>query len=220
MAFEDPELFLIASDCVCHRCRWAGSFDELLLDKPRPEADCPLHLPEAPKPAAPWNAPPPGTAPVHGYQEGGYRVEDDGDDDGDDIEEGDDAGNEHGERRQHRRALSVGVAGAVQKASASPPAQHCSSIHGEPEVRSPWMSTDCVCHRMALRASAHHDAISPQVPCAGVKVPNLKQRRNLRLLSQLTNSPEPDVESMTFTEADRWIGAKWKQWIQQGAPFK
>jgi hypothetical protein len=25
---------------------------------------------------------------------------------------------------------------------------------------------------------------------------------------------------MTFTEADRWIGAKWKQWIQQGAPFK
>jgi phospholipase C len=179
------------SGFLTKRDAWAGSFDELLLDKPRPEADCPLHLPEAPKPAAPWNPPPPGTAPVHGYQEGGYRVEDDGDDDGDDIEEGDDAGNEHGERRQHRRALSVGVAGAVQKASASPPAQHCSSIHGEPEV-----------------------------PCAGVKVPNLKQRRNLRLLSQLTNSPEPDVESMTFTEADRWIGAKWKQWIQQGAPFK
>ena len=220
MASDDLCEPLIAFDCVYHRRRWAGSFHELLLDKPRPEADCPLHLPEAPKPAAPWNSPPPGTAPVHGYQEGGYRVEDDGDDDGDDIGEGDDDGNEHGERRRQRRALSVGVAGAVQKASASAPAQHCSSVHGEPEVRSPLMSTDCVCRRGALHASAHHDALSPQVPCAGVKVPNLKQRRNLRLLSQLTNSPEPHVESMTFTEADRWIGAKWKQWIQQGAPFK
>ena len=103
---------------------------------------------------------------MHGYQEGGYRVEDDGDDDGDDIEEDDDDGNEHGERRRQRRALSVGVAGAVQKASASPPAQHCSSVHGEPEVRSPLMSTDCAGLapevRSPLMSIAHRSMASPR----------------------------------------------------------
>ena len=35
---------------------WAGSFDELLLDKPR--TDAPMHLPEPPAPAKPWTPPP------------------------------------------------------------------------------------------------------------------------------------------------------------------
>ena len=39
------------------RDAWAGSFDELLLDKPR--ADAPMHLPDAPEPASPWDPPPP-----------------------------------------------------------------------------------------------------------------------------------------------------------------
>merc|ERR1712151_102766 len=44
------------------RDAWAGSFDELLLDEPRPDADMPIQLPEAPKPATPWD-PPPGATP-------------------------------------------------------------------------------------------------------------------------------------------------------------
>eukprot|EP00931_Biecheleriopsis_adriatica_P121075 TRINITY_DN96156_c0_g1_i1.p1 TRINITY_DN96156_c0_g1~~TRINITY_DN96156_c0_g1_i1.p1 ORF type:complete len:586 (+),score=45.27 TRINITY_DN96156_c0_g1_i1:99-1856(+) len=39
------------------RDAWAGSFEELLLDSPR--TDTPLHLPDAPLPAKPWDPPPP-----------------------------------------------------------------------------------------------------------------------------------------------------------------
>lgn len=40
------------------RDAWAGSFDELLLDVPR--TDAPMHLPDAPAPAKPWDPPPGG----------------------------------------------------------------------------------------------------------------------------------------------------------------
>jgi hypothetical protein len=40
---------------VTERDAWAGSFEELLLDSPRPDSDCPLHLPDAPEP---WRPPP------------------------------------------------------------------------------------------------------------------------------------------------------------------
>ena len=36
------------------RDAWAGSFDELLLDTPRPIEDMPMHLPDAPKPKVPF----------------------------------------------------------------------------------------------------------------------------------------------------------------------
>ena len=39
------------------RDAWAGSFEELLLDAPR--GDAPMHLPDAPPAAAPWDPPPP-----------------------------------------------------------------------------------------------------------------------------------------------------------------
>ena len=38
------------------RDAWAGSMEELLLDRPRD--DCPMHLPDAPAPAGPWAKPP------------------------------------------------------------------------------------------------------------------------------------------------------------------
>ena len=41
---------------LTHRDAWAGSFDELLLDKPR--TDSPMHLPQPPAPAKPWGTPP------------------------------------------------------------------------------------------------------------------------------------------------------------------
>lgn len=37
---------------------WAGSIDELLLEAPRADDDCPMHLPDAPPAAAPWGQPP------------------------------------------------------------------------------------------------------------------------------------------------------------------
>jgi len=57
------------------RDAWAGNFEELLLDSPR--TDAPMHLPDAPPPAAPWDPPPGGLWPPH---HGGDDDDDDDDD--------------------------------------------------------------------------------------------------------------------------------------------
>ena len=44
------------SGFLTKRDAWAGSFDELLLDSPR--MDAPMHFPDAPPPAAPWDPAP------------------------------------------------------------------------------------------------------------------------------------------------------------------
>lgn len=51
------------SGFLTKRDMWAGTFDELLLDEPR--TDTPSDLPEAPKPAKPWD-PPPNTTSLSG----------------------------------------------------------------------------------------------------------------------------------------------------------
>lgn len=58
------------------RDAWAGSFEELLLDTPR--TDAPMHLPEPPAPASPWDPPPPRNG-------GNGEAGDDDDDDDDDA---------------------------------------------------------------------------------------------------------------------------------------
>eukprot|EP01048_Picozoa_sp_COSAG05_P024885 COSAG05_NODE_6068_length_1028_cov_0.944026_1_plen_174_part_00 len=50
------------STFLTSRDAWAGSAAELLLEKPRAEDDCPMHLPDAPPPASPWAQPPGGSA--------------------------------------------------------------------------------------------------------------------------------------------------------------
>ena len=40
---------------LTRRTRWSGRFDELLLPYPRPEAEMPLHLPDAPAAAEEWS---------------------------------------------------------------------------------------------------------------------------------------------------------------------
>jgi len=43
----------------------------------------------------------------------------------------------------------------------------------------------------------------------------LKQKRQVRLLSSLMGKPTPDVEAMTFMEAERSIGEHWKAWMER-----
>ena len=64
--------------------------------------------------------------------------------------------------RARRRTLAAAVGAGGEVSEAPPPvAQHCSSRHGESES-----------------------------PCRGHTVPNLKQRRNVRLLAALTGARE------------------------------
>ena len=97
--------------------RWAGTFEELLLDTPR--TDAPRHLPTAPEPAAPWDPPPPERT---ARDISGNEI--DFDDDGD------------GDERRARRARSLGAAteGGATAAPAARIAQHCSSVHGGAET--------------------------------------------------------------------------------------
>eukprot|EP01043_Picozoa_sp_COSAG02_P064859 COSAG02_NODE_9612_length_2160_cov_3.200974_2_plen_173_part_00 len=46
------------SQFLTRRDEWAGTFEELLMDEPRVDADCPMHLPDPPTPAHPWTPPP------------------------------------------------------------------------------------------------------------------------------------------------------------------
>ena len=110
------------SSFLTKRDAWAGNFEELLLDSPRDDA--PMHLPDAPAPASPWDPPPPA----------GRKADDDGDDDDAAAERrkfrppnGDD--DDDDERR--RRALAVGAGGDVAEPA---PERHCSSWHGGPEA--------------------------------------------------------------------------------------
>ncbi|KAK3280572.1 hypothetical protein CYMTET_11592 [Cymbomonas tetramitiformis] len=137
------------SSFLTKRDAWAGSFDELLLDEPR--TDCPMHLPEAPKPAAPWGPPP------------GVSQESDDDDD-----------ETHAEQiKKRERLLNQRGPG------------HCSAWHGA----------------------------NDEVACAGRDHANLKQRRNLRLLSELTGQPLPDLDNMNVAQADVAMARVWSDWM-------
>uniref|UniRef100_A0A7S3C4N0 Uncharacterized protein n=1 Tax=Haptolina ericina TaxID=156174 RepID=A0A7S3C4N0_9EUKA len=63
-------------------------------------------------------------------------------------------------------------------------AQHCSSWHGQGDSK-----------------------------CRDPSVPNLKQKRQVRLLSQLLGVPTPDVDSMTWREAEAYVRNHWQQWM-------
>uniref|UniRef100_A0A7S2GIL3 Phospholipase C n=1 Tax=Haptolina brevifila TaxID=156173 RepID=A0A7S2GIL3_9EUKA len=68
------------STFLTKRDEWAGSFDELLLDEPRPDSDMPMHLPQAPEPAQPWS-PPPGATQGRVVKRPRHKDDDDDDDD-------------------------------------------------------------------------------------------------------------------------------------------
>jgi hypothetical protein len=158
------------SGFLTKRDKWAGSFDELLLDTPR--TDAPMHLPDGPPMAHPWNPPLSG---------GRVRI---WPDDGDDDDEGSPL--QHGGRRAQESHVNVTsfFAGPVPGSSQE---QHCSAIAGSREDQ----------------------------PCAGLGTPSLKQRRNIRLFAHLTSTPEPDIDALTWANADKWLTDRWREWMQK-----
>ena len=75
--------------------------------------------------------------------------------------------------------------GDDQSEGPAPIAQHCSSVHGGEETE-----------------------------CRGHTAVNLKQRRNVRLLASMNGVQEPNVEAMSFSEADQWIAREWRKWME------
>jgi len=127
------------------RDAWAAPFDELLLDEPRADPG-PLHLPEAPPAASPWDPPP-------------------------DV--------------LHARGRSASLVAAEMDARAGP--GHCSAWDGAPAEEA----------------------------CKGHAQANLKQKRNIRLLSALTETEMPDLDRLSQPEADRVWASKFSLWMEQ-----
>ena len=65
-----------------------------------------------------------------------------------------------------------------------------------------------------------HHCPSTATVCPGVLVVTPKQRKTIRLYSRLTMTPEPDVDALNFDDAERWLGARWHDWLGQGGPLK
>jgi hypothetical protein len=45
-------------------------------------------------------------------------------------------------------------------------------------------------------------------------LPSSKQRNQIPILSALTQTPEPDVGSMSRGEAESWMWARWIEWLE------
>ena len=84
-----------------------------------------------------------------------------------------------------------------------------------------------VIHRLCLRSLIYSDVEPEALHCSSIhggeetacrdpRAPNLKQKRSVRLLSSLMGvTPTPDVEAMTWMEAERFIGRNWKAWMER-----
>lgn len=49
---------------------------------------------------------------------------------------------------------------------------------------------------------------------AAAGLPSSKQRNQIPILSALTQTPEPDVSSMSREEAESWVWGRWADWLQ------
>jgi hypothetical protein len=49
---------------------------------------------------------------------------------------------------------------------------------------------------------------------AAMGLPSSKQRNQIPILSALTQTPEPDMRSMTREEAESWVWARWAEWLE------
>ena len=49
--------------------------------------------------------------------------------------------------------------------------------------------------------------------CRGPDAITVKQKRQIKLFSRLTKTPEPDVEVMSNGDANLWLGHRWLEWM-------
>ena len=66
----------------------------------------------------------------------------------------------------------------------------------------------------------HCGRVAPHNGCPGVTAINTKQRNTITLLSRLTVTPEPDLDSMDYDDAEAWTGAQYRIWLAQGGPLR
>lgn len=67
---------------------------------------------------------------------------------------------------------------------------------------------------------AANSASGQESICPGVKTASIRHRRQIKMLSKLTDTPEPNVDEMNYAEAAQYHAKIWHQWMEMGAPAK
>ena len=98
-----------------------------------------------------------------------------------------------------------------------------------PEPARPWGPPWVPPELSEERGNSTHNKVGEPHPhhcpnqaavCPGVLALTPKQRKNIRLYSRLTTTPEPDTGAMDFDMAERWLAARWHDWIAQDGPIR
>ena len=70
--------------------------------------------------------------------------------------------------------------------------------------------------RLAAPAAGPRHCSAVTTACAGIGASTLKQRRQVQELAWLTRQPEPDMDAMSFGEANRWLDQRFAEWTAMG----
>jgi len=217
------------SSFLTQRDAWAGSFEELLLDEVRPDADCPMHLPDAPKP---WTPPP---VPHEKNIACGAFVRGDGCHGGKyEVLIAEWCSEQQCRAACEHKALTLGRPGCCWHEPVQRPNTTCCEwitggkhdVAGGPTVRS---ATDCTgtpnssfvgappwrnlrkrqpdSHRAPRHCPAQHPGTCPE----GVSVS--QQRKVRELASRVGVAPPAGLAGMGAAEVDRWLAHTLAAWL-------
>jgi len=175
------------------RDAWSGNFEELLLDAPRPDSDCPMHLPDAPKPSTPWTAPP-ATLPVP-YNKSEICI-----------------------TCADPKTAPLAVCRAYCRDPDS--FAHCDHCPAILEAETETDADSSARRRLADGSPAPEHCGLQEQTCRGLGVANVRQKRFIKLYSRLTLTPEPDYDALDFDAAEEWLADRWQEWSKQGNPIR
>ena len=212
------------SSFLTKRDSWAGSFESLLLDTPRPDSDCPMHLPDAPPP---WTPPP--IPKQHNITCGSF-VKGDGCHGGTYVEIVEWSTEEECRTACEAKARTLGRPGCCWHTPVQRNASSCEwitgghhDVAGQPTLRS---ATDCVGvpNASQLRGRVlreededahqprprHCPAQQPGTCPAGVSV---SQRRKVAEMAARVGVAPPPLSEMTEAEVDHWLAHVLSMWL-------
>ena len=93
----------------------------------------------------------------------------------------------------------------------------CAALSGDDKTRCAAWAQDFVAQHCPHPANSES---GQQSICPGLKTANTRQRRLISLYSKLANTPEPNVDAMTYDEAAMHQTHLWHAWLEMGAPAK
>ena len=203
------------------RDAWAGSFEELLLDQPRPDSDCPMHLPDAPLPWRPSRPPKEFNITCGAFVKGNGCT-------GGSYETLIVEWSTEAQCRSacETKARSIGEGGCCWHAPVQRNVSSCQWISGghhdtagQPDVRSASDCTGVPGAGTVRRTQTTNTLISPrhcpaQQPGTCPFGVTVSQRRKVLELAARTGATPPQLDEMSASDVDSWLAHTLARWLQ------